>query len=35
MEGRFRKPLAPIFLAAEVLILYRSRHLEQALYYRP
>ena len=35
MEGRFRKPLEPIFLAAAVVMLYRSRHREQALYYRP
>jgi hypothetical protein len=34
MEGRFRKPLEPIFLAAAVVMLYRSRHREQALYYR-
>jgi hypothetical protein len=35
MEGRFRKPLEPMFLAAAVVMLYRSRHGEQALYYRP
>jgi hypothetical protein len=34
MEGRFRKPLEPIFLAAVIVIAYRSRHREQALYYR-
>jgi hypothetical protein len=34
MEGRFRKPLEPIFLAAAVVMLYRSRHREEALYYR-
>jgi hypothetical protein len=32
MEGRFRKPLEPIFLAAAIVMLYRSRHREQALY---
>jgi hypothetical protein len=35
MEGRFRKPLEPIFLAAAIVMAYRSRHREQALYYRP
>jgi hypothetical protein len=35
MEGRFRKPLEPIFLAAAIVMAYRSRHAEQALYYRP
>jgi hypothetical protein len=34
MEGRFRKPLEPVFLAAAVVMLYRSRRREQALYYR-
>jgi hypothetical protein len=33
MEGRFRKPLEPIFLAAAIVMTYRSRHREQALYY--
>lgn len=34
MEGRFRKPLEPIFLAAAIVMAYRARHREQALYYR-
>lgn len=34
MEGRFRKPLEPIFIAAAVVMLYRSRHREQGLYCR-
>ena len=35
MEGRFRKPLEPILLGAAIVMAYRSRHREQALYYRP